>query len=79
MALVTGYQRAISPFLGSRCRFLPTCSAYTHEAIARFGLVRGTWLGLCRIGRCHPLCAGGADPVPEHFTWWRTRRPDAGA
>lgn len=73
--LVTGYQRLISPLLGGRCRFLPTCSAYTREAIERFGLVRGSWLGLWRIARCHPFCEGGYDPVPTQFRWsparWR--------
>ena len=68
--LITGYQRYISPLLGPRCRFHPTCSTYAGQAIARFGVVRGGWLALRRIVRCQPLCAGGNDPVPEQFNWW---------
>jgi putative membrane protein insertion efficiency factor len=68
--LIGGYQRYISPFLGPRCRFHPTCSTYAGQAIMRFGVVRGSWLMLCRIVRCHPLCEGGFDPVPRQFNWW---------
>jgi hypothetical protein len=69
--LITTYQRYISPFLGPRCRFYPTCSAYAGQAISRFGVARGGWLALRRIVRCHPLCDGGVDPVPEQFNWLR--------
>lgn len=62
--LIRVYQYAISPWLGSRCRFAPSCSHYTVEALQRHGLVKGGWLGLCRIGRCHPWSTGGYDPVP---------------
>ena len=65
IALVRLYQVLISPFLGNNCRYYPSCSAYMIEAIERFGVIRGVWLGLKRLGRCHPLCEGGIDPVPE--------------
>ncbi|MFL3023078.1 MAG: membrane protein insertion efficiency factor YidD [Methylophilaceae bacterium] len=59
------YQYAISPFLGSNCRFIPTCSAYTIEAIQNFGIVKGIWLGMKRILRCRPGCSCGIDPLPK--------------
>jgi len=65
--LVKIYSTAISPFLGNNCRYYPTCSAYTMEAIERFGVLRGSWLGMKRISRCHPFHEGGIDPVPESW------------
>ncbi|AXK72261.1 membrane protein insertion efficiency factor YidD [Lysobacter sp. TY2-98] len=64
IALLRGYKRWISPLLGPRCRFHPTCSVYAMQAIARYGALRGSWLAARRILRCHPLHPGGHDPVP---------------
>ena len=66
--LLRGYKLLISPLLGQNCRFHPSCSVYTMEAVSRFGVLRGGWLGAKRIGRCHPFNPGGHDPVPEHFS-----------
>lgn len=63
--LIKGYRLVLSPWLGNQCRFHPTCSEYGLEAIERHGALRGGWLTLRRIGRCHPFHAGGFDPVPE--------------
>ena len=64
VALVRFYQRFISPAFPSSCRFRPTCSAYAITSIERYGLFRGGWLAIKRIGRCHPWNPGGYDPVP---------------
>jgi len=61
--LIRFYQNAISPMLGSNCRYQPTCSSYTRQAIQKYGLVRGGLMGTWRILRCHPLSKGGHDPV----------------
>jgi uncharacterized protein len=61
--LLKGYKFAISPLLPSACRFRPTCSEYMMDAIAKHGAARGVWLGLRRLGRCHPFHQGGYDPV----------------
>ena len=63
--IIRAYQLLVSPWLGPRCRFYPSCSCYTHTAIERYGARRGMWLGLRRLLRCHPLNKGGYDPVPD--------------
>ncbi len=63
--IIRGYQLLLSPWLGSNCRFYPSCSCYTHTAIERYGAFRGSWLGLCRLLRCHPFNDGGYDPMPD--------------
>ncbi len=65
MLLIRIYQLTLSPLLGPRCRFYPSCSCYAHTAIERHGAMRGGWLGLKRLLRCHPLADGGYDPVPD--------------
>ena len=57
------YKAMVSPFLPPACRFEPTCSEYAREAVEKYGAVKGSWLGLKRLGRCHPFCKGGHDPV----------------
>lgn len=61
---ISGYRRFVSPLLGANCRYEPSCSEYGHEAIGRHGALKGTWLAVKRIGRCHPFHEGGFDPVP---------------
>ena len=82
---ITGYRRWISPALGQRCRFAPSCSAYAAEALTSHGAARGSWLAVRRIARCHPFSPGGHDPVPPVRPSWVTMeahavplsRPDA--
>ncbi len=64
IGLLTGYRRFISPLLGPKCRFYPSCSAYALEAVQLHGAMRGSWLALRRLSKCHPFHAGGIDPVP---------------
>lgn len=64
LSVIRLYRYLVSPLLGPRCRFSPSCSCYALEAIEKYGAPRGTWLALRRIGRCHPWHAGGWDPVP---------------
>ncbi len=81
--LVRGYQLFISPVLPGSCRYVPSCSAYAAEAIARHGALKGGWLALKRIARCHPFGGWGYDPVPEIegaiHTHAGGRRPGSGA
>jgi hypothetical protein len=65
MALIRVYQLALSPYIGGQCRFQPSCSEYTLEALRVHGVAVGARLGLGRLLRCHPFCQGGVDPVPS--------------
>jgi putative membrane protein insertion efficiency factor len=65
IALIRIYQLFVSPLLGNHCRFYPSCSQYAREAIEQHGALRGVWLAIRRLLRCHPWHEGGVDPVPE--------------
>jgi hypothetical protein len=67
--MLSAYKRWVSPVLPTACRFVPTCSEYAMEAVERHGALRGSVLAGGRLLRCHPLCRGGHDPVPQRF--WR--------
>ncbi|MGZ8993526.1 MAG: membrane protein insertion efficiency factor YidD [Burkholderiaceae bacterium] len=69
IAAIRGYRFVLSPWLGNACRYWPTCSEYSMQAIESHGTQRGGWLMLARLARCHPYGAGGVDPVPLQFTW----------
>ena len=64
LVAIRSYQVTLAQVLGGRCRFVPSCSAYAVEAVARHGAIRGGWLAACRLARCQPLCRGGLDQVP---------------
>lgn len=64
LVVLRAYRYVVSPLLGANCRFYPSCSQYASEAIERHGALRGSWLALKRVARCHPWHAGGFDPVP---------------
>jgi putative membrane protein insertion efficiency factor len=64
LLLIRCYQLALSPLLGTRCRFLPSCSDYAREAVCRHGVAKGSWMAARRLCRCHPLAQAGYDPVP---------------
>jgi putative membrane protein insertion efficiency factor len=64
LMMIRLYQLCLAPFVGGQCRFYPSCSAYAAEAIDTHGALRGLWLALRRLLRCHPFCPGGVDPVP---------------
>ncbi len=74
IGLIKGYRLLLSPWLGSSCRFTPTCSAYGLQALEQHGAAAGAYLTAARIARCHPWCDGGHDPVPDTpprlFTRW---------
>ncbi|WP_129408975.1 membrane protein insertion efficiency factor YidD [Marinitoga lauensis] len=69
LGLIKIYKKFISPYKPSKCIYYPTCSTYTYEAIEKFGVLRGLYLGILRILRCNPFHQGGIDPVPEKFVF----------
>ena len=64
VGLIRGYQLLLSPFIGNQCRFTPTCSQYAREAVEKHGALKGGWMAVRRVSRCHPWHPGGHDPVP---------------
>ncbi|HID48607.1 MAG TPA: membrane protein insertion efficiency factor YidD [Chromatiales bacterium] len=78
IVLIGAYRYLISPVLGNNCRFHPSCSEYAQTAIGRFGIIRGGWLSLRRLGSCHPWHEGGLDPVPEDVSAKNRTRKENG-
>ena len=66
MFLLRSYKSLVSPWLPPSCRYVPTCSEYAMEAVERYGAVRGSWMAVTRLLRCHPLAKGGYDPIDRH-------------
>lgn len=62
--IIRGYRKLVSPLFPPSCRFYPTCSEYSEQAIAKYGVMKGGWMSLRRVGKCHPFHPGGYDPVP---------------
>jgi putative membrane protein insertion efficiency factor len=76
--VLRAYRRVVSPLYGDVCRYYPSCSAYALEAVETHGALRGSWLAVRRVGRCHPWAVGGVDAVPPTFHW-RPHRDDSPA
>jgi putative membrane protein insertion efficiency factor len=70
LLLIRMYKRILSPVLGRHCRFYPTCSDYMQQAVEKFGVANGFWLGFKRLLKCHPFHAGGLDPIPQEVISW---------
>lgn len=75
MAIISAYQKQLSPLLPATCRYYPTCSAYGIEALKRHGTIKGLLMIMARLLRCQPFAKGGFDPVPEHFSLKRNFKP----
>lgn len=76
IGLIRGYQKVISPLFPPSCRYYPTCSNYSVQAIQKHGAIKGSLMGISRILRCHPFVKGGYDPVPEQFSIRRNKEDE---
>jgi putative membrane protein insertion efficiency factor len=74
VGFLRGYRAVVSPWYGQVCRYYPSCSQYALDAVRAHGAVKGSWLAIRRLGRCHPWARGGVDPVPDTFRWPALRR-----